>query len=110
MKTETLFDIASLGLRAAEAALRRRRPAVSSGPDTRADRLVRRALPVAEKALARVVPLRAPVAKKEPPARRRSRAGFASTAILGAAVAGAAPPNVVKKEQRGGGTHPPPPP
>src|SRR5436853_239118 len=50
MKTETLFDVASLGLRAAEAALRRRRPPASTGPDTRPDRLVRRALPVASNA------------------------------------------------------------
>src|SRR6266542_5550877 len=100
MKTETLFDLASLALRAAEAALRRRRPAVSPGPDTRADRLVRHALPVAEKALARVIPLRSSVAKKERPARRRSRAGFTGAAILGAAVAGAAAYIVVKQQQR----------
>jgi SAM-dependent methyltransferase len=100
MKTETIFDLASLGLRAAEAALRRRRPPASPGPDTRADRLVRRALPMAEKALARVVPLNKPVTPsgKRKAARRRSRAGFA--VVMGAAAAGAAAYIVVKEQQR----------
>src|SRR5437867_3533419 len=99
MKTETLFDVASLGLRAAEAALRRKRP-ITDKLDSRADKLVRRALPVAEKALARVVPLAAPAIKKRQAKRRRSRAAFAGTAILGAAVAGAAAYIVVKEQQR----------
>ena len=59
MKTETILDMVGVGLRAADAALQRRRP-TSSGPDTRADQIMRRVvLPAAEKALSRVAPVAA---------------------------------------------------
>jgi SAM-dependent methyltransferase len=97
MKTETLLDILGLGLRAADAALQRRRP-TTSGPDSRADRIVRRVvLPVAEKALGRVAP-----ASARPPARRRRRlsVGLAVSTLAGALAAGAAAYVVVKQQQR----------
>ena len=100
MKTETLLDVLGFGLRAAETALRRRRPAdPSPGPDSRADRLVRQVLPVAEKVLDRVA-----VARQRPAAARRRRRGMrlnlAASTIVGAAAAGAVAYVVVKQQQR----------
>ncbi len=98
MKTETLIDMLSLGLRAAETALQRRRP-TTEGPDSRADRLVRRVvLPVAHKALDRVTPTDA-----QPPARRRRRRlvrGVPLGALAGALAAGAVAYVLVKQQQR----------
>ena len=97
MKTETVLDLVGLGLRAADAALQRRRPA-SSGPDTRADRIVRRVvLPMAEKALGSVAP-----AAARPAARRRRRPGLTLglSTLAGALAAGAAAYVVVKQQQR----------
>ena len=80
MKPETLFDAISFGLRAADAALQRRRP-TSSGPDTRADQIVQRVvLPVAERALGRVAP-----ASARPTARRRRRLSLGAASLAGAA-------------------------
>ena len=98
MKTETVLDMLGLGLRAAEAALQRRRPA-TAGPDTRADRIVRRVvLPMAEKALGRVAP-----ASARPSARPRRRGlllGLLASSVAGALAAGAAAYVVVKQQQR----------
>src|SRR5713101_4497648 len=95
MKTETLLDILGLGLRAADAALQRRRP-TTSGPDSRADRIVRRVvLPVAEKALGRVAP---PSAR--PTARRRRALPLGAATLAGAVAAGAAAFVVMKQQQR----------
>jgi len=95
MKPETVFDAISLGLRAADAALQRRRP-TSTGPDTRTDRIVRRVvLPVAERALGRVAPPNA-----RPLARRRRQLPLGVATLAGAVAAGAAAYVVVKQQQR----------
>lgn len=95
MKTETILDVVGLGLRAADAALQRRRP-TSSGPDTRADRIVRRVvLPVAEKALGRVAP-----AAARPLARRRRRLPLGVSSLAGALGAGAVAYVLVRQQQR----------
>jgi SAM-dependent methyltransferase/uncharacterized protein YbaR (Trm112 family) len=97
MKTETMLDVVGLGLRAVDAALQRRRP-TSPGPDTRADRIVRRVvLPVAEKALGRV----APASPRSLARRRRGlRLGLVASSLAGALAAGAAAYVVVKQQQR----------
>src|SRR5262249_20583412 len=96
MKTETLIDTLSFGLRAADAALKRRRP-TSPGPDTRADKIVRQVvLPVAERALGRV----APDSARPPARRRRRRLPLGMATLAGALAAGAAAYVVVKQQQR----------
>jgi hypothetical protein len=101
MKPETVLNVLGLGLRAAEVALSRR-PA-DDGPDTRADRLVRRALPLAERALKRVAPAAA-VREKLAGVRRGRRARRRRSALgplaIGALTAGAAAYVVVKEQQR----------
>ena len=101
MKTETILDVVGLGLRAADAALQRRRP-TSAGPDTRADKIVRRVLPVAEKALGRVAPVAVRPPGARPLARRRRRRGLTLgiSTVAGALAAGAAAYVVVKQQQR----------
>ncbi len=106
MKPETILEVLGLGLRAAEAALSRR-PAVDL-PDTRADRLVRRVLPLAERALDRVAPANG-VAHKVAEARqqiratrrrRRSLFGALASVAVGALSAGTVAYIVVKEQQR----------
>ena len=98
MKTDTLFDVMGLALRAAEAALQRRRP-TSPGPDSRADRLVRSVvLPVAARALGRVAP---PAAR--PLARRRRRGlplTYVAATIVGAALASGTALVLIRQQQR----------
>src|SRR5260221_13984679 len=97
MKTETVLDLVGLGLRAADAALKRRRPA-SSGPDTRADRIVRQVvLPMAEKALGSVAPA---AARPAAPRRRRRSLTLGLSTLAGALAAGATAYLVVKQQQR----------
>ena len=107
MKPETILDVLGLGLRAAEAALSRR-PKLNL-PDTRADQLVRRVLPLAERALERVTPP-GPVGEKVKEVRhalrarrtrrRRSLIGTLGTVAAGALSAGAVAYIVVKEQQR----------
>src|SRR4051812_8762994 len=100
MKTDVLLDVAGLALRAAEAGLRRRRPPASKPPAKRAERVMRKALPAAEKALKRVtqrVVARVPPVKAR---RRRSRLSLIRTTALGAAFAGAAAYIVIKEQER----------
>jgi SAM-dependent methyltransferase len=99
MKTDTLLDVLGLGLRAAEAALQRRRP-TSAGPDSRADRIVKRVvLPVAAKALDRAAP-----ASTRPAARRRRRRGlplgFVASTLAGALAAGGVAYVLLRQQQR----------
>lgn len=99
MKPETILDVLGLGLRAAEAALSRR-PA-KDRPDTRADKLVRRVLPLAERALERVAPAAAaPKAAEARAPRRRRRASVLGPLVLGALSAGAAAYIVTQEQQR----------
>jgi hypothetical protein len=99
MKPETLIDVLGLGLRAAEAFLSRR-PA-QPRPDTRVDRLVRRVVPVAEKALDQATPRRqADKARRRSRQRRRSALGQAAATMLGAVAAGSVAYLVVKEQQR----------
>ncbi len=104
MKTETVFDILGLGLRVAGAALERRRP-TSTGPDSRADRLVRRVvLPVAHRALDRVAPGTAPgragASARNRPRRRLSPLGLAPGVVVGALAAGTVAYVLIKQQQR----------
>jgi hypothetical protein len=92
MKPETLLNVLGLGLRAAEAAVQRRRPR-SLAADSRVDRLVQRVLPVAEQALDRAVPRRRR-------ARRRSALSRAGATALGALAAGSLAYVFVKEQQR----------
>ena len=106
MKPETVLEVLGLGLRAAEAALSRR-PKLDL-PDTRADQLVRRVLPLAERALDRVAPAAGAVTHKVAEARERRRTAVARRRrgsalvplILGALSAGAAAYVVVQEQQR----------
>jgi SAM-dependent methyltransferase len=92
MKPETLLHVLGLGLRAAEAAVRRRGPQAAP-PSTRVDRLVQRVLPMAEKALDRAAPRRRR-------ARRRSALAQAAATAFGALAAGSLAYVVVKEQQR----------
>ena len=106
MKPETILDVLGLGLRAAEAALSRR-PAIDL-PDTRADRLVRRVLPLAERALERVAPAagaghklaEARTSLRAARRRRRSIFGPLASVAVGALTAGTVAYIVVKEQQR----------
>jgi len=99
MKTETLFDILGLGLRAANAALQRRRP-TSRTPDSPADRIVRRVvLPVAHRALDRVAPdVPRPIVRAAERGRRRGLPLGAT--VAGALAAGAVAYVLIKQQQR----------
>ena len=107
MKPETILDVLGLGLRAAEGGPSRR-PKLNL-PDTRADQLVRRVLPLAERALERVTPP-GPVGEKVKEVRhalrarrtrrRRSLIGTLGTVAAGALSAGAVAYIVVKEQQR----------
>jgi hypothetical protein len=108
MRLDTVLDLAGLGLRAAEAVAGRLAPGEAEKPDTRVDKLVRRALPVAEKVLDRVsasangrVPSRVRRrAEKRGRRRRGSALGLALGALVGAAAAGSAAYLVVRQRQR----------
>jgi|GEM_PF-2412366 len=104
MKPETLLDVIGLGLRATEAALNRR-PAVDR-PDTKVDRLVRRVLPLAERALDRMAapPSDGPSRKaaQARATRRRKRSVLAPlvSVAVGALTAGTVAYVIVKEQQR----------
>ncbi|MCC7360466.1 MAG: hypothetical protein IT317_13370 [Anaerolineales bacterium] len=106
MKPETVLEVIGLGLRAAEAALSRR-PKLDL-PDTRADRLVRRMLPLAERALDRLAPAAGTVTPKVAAARERRRAAAGrrrrrstlAPLVIGALSAAAAAYVVAQEQQR----------
>jgi len=103
MKIETILDVAGLTLRAAEAVAGRLAPGDGDKPDTRVDKIVRRAVPVAEKVLDRVAPsangrVRRRTDRKR--RRRRSPLGFTISTLAGAAAAGAVAYLVVRQQQR----------
>lgn len=108
MKAETLLRVLDLGVRAAEAALRRSQretPASNSA----VDRVIARVAPVAEQVIRRVAGpaarrgARRGKAAREKAARRKrggSMLGQATSVFLGAAAAGATTYVVVKEQQR----------
>ena len=102
MKLETILDVVGLALRAAEAVAGRLAPGDHDKPDDRVDKIVRRAVPVAEKVLDRVAPsangrVRRRADRKK---RRRSSLGLAVSTLAGAAAAGAVAYLVVRQQQR----------
>lgn len=106
MKLDTLLDLAGLALRGAEALAGRRPNNDADKPDTRLDRLARRVIPLADKALDRMTPRNGRVltrarrrAEKQQRC-RRSRLSYLFPTLLGAAAAGAAAYLVVRQQQR----------
>ncbi|HLE28827.1 MAG TPA: methyltransferase domain-containing protein [Anaerolineales bacterium] len=92
MHPETLLRLLRLALRALEVFLSRRAP--QPRPPTRADKVVERVAPLAEKVLERVHP-------ESSTARRRSRAfPLARAALLGAIVAGGTAYIVARQQRR----------
>jgi precorrin-6B methylase 2/uncharacterized protein YbaR (Trm112 family) len=91
MNSETLLRLLRLALRALEVFLQRR--AVKPLPPTRADKIVERVAPLAEKVLGQPSP--ASVA-----APRRQRAALAPAIVLGAVVSGTAAYIVLKQQRR----------
>ncbi len=107
MKLETILDVAGLALRAAEVVAGRLAPGDAGKPDDRVDKIVRRAVPVAEKVLDRVAPSangraakRARRRADRKGRRRRSPLGLAASTLAGAAAAGAVAYLVVRQQQR----------
>jgi uncharacterized protein YbaR (Trm112 family) len=100
MQYNTLFRVLRLGLRLVEAILTRRAPK-RPAPPTRADKVVARVAPLAEKVLDRVAPETAPTAPAGVRRRRRSSSFlFARAAFFGALAASAAAYVVVRQRRR----------
>ncbi|MBM2848006.1 MAG: SAM-dependent methyltransferase [Anaerolineales bacterium] len=102
MNYETLLQILRLALRVVEVLLGRR--AAKRGtppPPTRADKVVARVAPLAEKVLDRVAPETATAASSRPRRKRRSASfALAQAALFGAIAAGGAAYVVAKQQRR----------
>ncbi len=99
MNYETLLQILRLALRVAEVVLgRRAAKRETPPPPTRADKVVARVAPLAEKVLDRVAPETAPVALRRK--RRSSSFALAQAALFGAIAAGGAAYVVAKQQRR----------
>jgi uncharacterized protein YbaR (Trm112 family)/SAM-dependent methyltransferase len=101
MHYETLLQILRLALRVAEVFLGRRAAKRETPPaPTRADKVVARVAPIAEKVLDRVAPETAPSAAARSRRRRRSSSFALAQAMLFGAIAAGGAAYVVAKQQR----------
>ncbi len=101
MNYETLLQLLRLALRVAEVVLGRRAAKREAPPPTRADKVVARVAPLAEKVLERIAPA-PPAAEETSPRRRRHSASgaLARAALFGALAAGGAAYVVVQQQLR----------
>lgn len=99
MKTENVLEILRIALRVAETVLGRRR-SKTGAPDTRADKLISRVAPIANKALDRVAPNTAQPAADDEPDGGSASFAFAQAAFIGTLTAGAAAYFIIRQRRR----------